>query len=148
MEIPMKRMRAVPTLAMAVVACFVICGAGCDSGVDPSGRVAVSGVVTLDGRPASSGRVTFIPDESSENPAAAGPLDESGHFRIPSFAGPMPGAYTVRFTLNPIAAGDKFDRRDPSANQTFEEIATIAAGSPAELNFQLTSPPARTTRRR
>lgn len=65
--------------------------AGCGGG-EVDGRVAVSGVVTLDGQPLDEGQVTLRP--LGPGPAVSGTI-EGGEFRLPPSAGPAVGPYVV-----------------------------------------------------
>ncbi len=64
---------------------------GCGGGED-DGRVAVSGVVTLDGRPLDKGHVTLRPLGSG--PAVSGSVRD-GEFNLPRSEGPTVGPHVV-----------------------------------------------------
>lgn len=117
-------------------AMLIVVSNGCGFGGVASGRVAVSGVVTLDGTPVTAGRINFIPDGNNDSPAAGGTIDASGRYRLPVSDGPMPGTYVVRIVLG----GMKRTTFIGENLKTFEKSATIAAGNATEMNFDLTSP--------
>jgi hypothetical protein len=57
----------------------VLLGAGCDS---RPARVPVSGTVTIDGQPLTSGYVRFVPQHGRP---ASGPIDSNGNFKLTTF---------------------------------------------------------------
>jgi hypothetical protein len=67
---------------------------GCDSS-DGLNRQAISGSVTLDGQPLSSGAILFEP-ATQETGTAVGATIRHGNFAISSREGPVPGSYRVR----------------------------------------------------
>ena len=77
---------------MRTVACALLLLAlvGCSS----DGRMAVSGTVTLDGKPLESGAITFLPAPGSEGHSAGGQIT-NGEFRLPADHGQKPGKYLV-----------------------------------------------------
>ena len=85
------------------VACIgVMIFAGCSE--QTLSRVPVSGHVTIDGRPLSSGSIRFVPEHG--RPASSG-IDKAGRFRLASQAigeqsreGLEPGLYRVAVTSN------------------------------------------------
>jgi hypothetical protein len=64
----------------AVIVCTV---AGC-GGAELPKRAKVTGIVTLDGKPLTYGRVQFVPDRAQGNqgPIAVGVIDETGRYRL------------------------------------------------------------------
>ncbi len=67
---------------------------GCGSS-DGLNRQAISGSVTLDGQPISSGAILFEP-ATQESGTAVGAMIRQGEFAISSREGPVPGSYRVR----------------------------------------------------
>ena len=71
-------------------------GFGCD---DPSAdglpRHAVSGSITLDGKPLESGMISFDPDEGAATPVSGGGLVQGGQYSIGRATGLTPGVYRV-----------------------------------------------------
>ena len=66
-------MVATRRILLAAALCFSGCGS------DEMPTTAVSGTVTVDGIPATSGLVYFVP---LKGPSAAGKLDSEGHFQL------------------------------------------------------------------
>ena len=88
---------------MVVAAAMSIAGAvGCES---PPPNYPVQGQVLIDGQPATTGSIRFVPENGRP---ATSPIDGSGHFRLISNAvggqheGVLPGAYRVAVTSNEI----------------------------------------------
>jgi len=81
------------------------CGGDGVKGVDPN-LVKVTGRVTFDGKPLTSGDISFV---STENPTKgfASPIDTSGYYSLaysPSAKGALPGDYQVRVAATEGAA--------------------------------------------
>ena len=72
----------------------VYCWAGCGSGASLTG--SVSGKVTYNGQPLTTGVVTFVNDETGSG--ASGDLDSSGTYSIGSI---RTGEYNVRVHMRP-----------------------------------------------
>src|SRR5437868_15173667 len=66
--------------------------AGCGP-ANPLGRKALSGTVTLDGKPLERGAIEFHPLE--EGGVQSGALISGGHYSIPAHQGATPGKYRV-----------------------------------------------------
>ncbi len=79
------------TMAGIVLICAIVVLAGC-SGND--GRVAVSGTVTLDGRPLEIAAINFRPAPGNEANSAGGGVKD-GTFSLPAESGLKPGDYLV-----------------------------------------------------
>jgi hypothetical protein len=77
--------------ALLAAAALGVPGPGCDGGGE-TGRVAVSGLVTLDGQPLDDASITLLP--LSGGPTVGGKVGE-GEFRIDRAEGPTPGPYLV-----------------------------------------------------
>jgi hypothetical protein len=71
--------------------------AGCSGGADDLPRQAVSGTVTLGGRPLAQGRIQFEPSSPEAMTPAGGEIKD-GAFTIPRDQGPTPGDYRVMIT--------------------------------------------------
>lgn len=72
----------------------------------------------------------------------------SGNFNISAADGPKPGTYLVKFILNSGAPQDIFDKRSQKDRLEIQQSITIAAGDGAKLQFDLTRPPANTSKSR
>ena len=84
-------------LARSILAPALLSLAGCGGDSDELPRQAVSGRVTLDGKPLAAGRITLQPPGGAEGmPAGAEIID--GSYDIPRDEGPTPGTYAVRIT--------------------------------------------------
>ena len=81
-------------LALAAVAAWI--AAGC--GGDGLPRQAVSGSVTLDGRPLESGAIAFQPTSPDGGGIAVGAVVQGGSFSVSRAEGPTPGNYRVSIT--------------------------------------------------
>jgi hypothetical protein len=70
--------------------------AGCGGGVatDDRPRQAISGTVTLDGRPLATGSIQFQPASAQES-VVAGAIITDGKYSIPRDQGLVPGTYSV-----------------------------------------------------
>jgi hypothetical protein len=80
-------------IAWAVVAMAAGCGEGPR---DDLPREPVSGRVTLDGTPVTSGTIQFIPDGHGDRPTSAASAEiVAGNYSIARAGGPVPGPYKV-----------------------------------------------------
>lgn len=94
-------------------------GCGVDDGL---GRVAVSGVVRLDGAPLDSGSLMFDPAEESVG-TAVGATIQGGRFAIPRQAGPVPGRYRIRiYASSGVQAPPGPGQTERSARPMIERI--------------------------
>lgn len=151
---------------LAIVACTVIAATltGCDEGqTDIGGRVAVSGEVTLDGKPLKAAAIVFhcAGNDSTAGEVTAFGFVEDGRYRIEDGSGPVVGEARVEFRPKPIereafeekidqAASQRHRRVDPQPNVVaiperygeHSEIRVELVDSEENLhNFQLTSRP-------
>jgi hypothetical protein len=74
-------------------------------------RVAVEGVVTLDGAPLDDATICFVPLENTVGPKTMIPI-VSGHFRADQANGPAAGTHRVEIELT---ASDEFAHDDEQA---------------------------------
>ncbi len=111
---------------------------GCGGSAD-DGRVAVSGIVRLDGAEVSGGRVLFTPQKGTAGPVASAPIDDTGMYRLSSDQGPGTGAYNVKISLGSLAPENKFER-PTSQTQAFNEQTVITTEGAGGLNFDLVTP--------
>lgn len=72
---------------------MVLAIAGC--GRDATDRLAVSGNVTLDGKPVDGGNIQIDPTDANQT-SASGALIQAGDYTIPRQTGLAPGKYRVR----------------------------------------------------
>ena len=79
--------------------------AGCGDAsktVDLLPRRAISGTVTLDGKPLTEGKIQFDPVGGGTNPTAVATADiKEGKFAIDRAMGPVPGKYKVSISSRP-----------------------------------------------
>lgn len=128
-----------PLTALVIIACSVV---GC--GGPTNGRVAVTGVVSLDGQPLESGHVTFQP--MGKGNTTAGPVKE-GRYKIPADKGPMPGKYRVIIesfveeqTSSPEFDGPSSKQILPARYNLDSELeAQVAESGKNEFAFELKS---------
>lgn len=83
---------------------ILIAVAGC-GGSEELNRVAVQGMVTLNGAPIKAGRVNFIPEKGTHGPASGSEI-YSGNFVIDRNRGPVPGKYLVRIQIDDVASSN------------------------------------------
>jgi hypothetical protein len=127
--------------------------AGCGEGGDNLPREAVSGTVTLDGKPLARGVLQMIPAGQAQG-TPCGALIEDGKFAIARRQGPVPGEYVVTINSSPEGAPGGAPAGPPgpvsSAEHSKELIppeynaqskltATVKAGVPNTLEFALKS---------
>jgi hypothetical protein len=82
--------------ALAVALAVTALASGCGSS-DDLPRQAVSGSVSLGGKPLESGMIQFQPTSANET-TAAGTAITSGRYAIPENEGLVPGKYQVMIT--------------------------------------------------
>lgn len=87
-----SRSRVAGLIPCALLACW-----GCgDAATDKLPRHAVSGSVTLDGKPLDSGMISFDPDSAAQaDPVSGGGLVQGGSYSIAQATGLTPGTYRV-----------------------------------------------------
>lgn len=128
------------------------CGGGSEDGLP---RQAVSGKVTLDGKPLERGVISFTPDAQATSPVTGGGVIADGAYAIPREQGLTPGKYKVSINASDapaaLAPGEApggparvKGKAQPapsapakSAPSTFE--AEVKAGGSNSLDFALTS---------
>ncbi len=129
--------------------------AGCGSGDGPN-RQAISGIVTLDGRPLEGGAILLEPTSfESGTGTTVGATIRRGEFQVPRDQGPIPGRYLVRIYASsgvqaPPREGqtDKTRRpmveRLPDVYNTRSELhAEVSARGPNRFRFELQAGPPR-----
>ncbi len=79
------------------------------SGCGGSGRTAVEGTVTLDGKPLQKGRIRFCPRPGTASPSAGAKISE-GHFSLASEEGLLPGEFHVEITATRPGSKKFYDR--------------------------------------
>lgn len=125
------------------------CGAGA---VDGPPREAVSGKVTLDGKPLEQGAIQFLPASQAEG-VSAGAVIAGGSYSIERDNGLVAGRYRV--TINSAIGGAPASPDEPPGavveanlpkellpakyNTKSELVAEIKAGGPNNLDYELKS---------
>jgi hypothetical protein len=71
--------------------------AGCGKS-DPSGRVAISGSVTFQGKPLDQGTIQFTSADAGGKAAISGGMIKDGKFSVPADKGLPPGKYRVQIS--------------------------------------------------
>lgn len=142
--------RCLCSIALALV---LACLSGCGSS-DDLPREAVSGKVTLDGKPLASGSIQFLPVGGGDpnNPAISGGATiKDGAYSIPRESGLTPNKYTVAITSAQggadAAAGGAPGPAQKPAKETIPEKynkdstldAAVKPGGENTFNFDLTS---------
>jgi hypothetical protein len=104
-------------------ACVAVLFAGDGCSGDGLPRQPVSGFVTLDGQPLSSGAITFFPDllRDPDYPVAAGAMIDRGYFSIPRGQGLVPGRYVVAINSAATRAKRRKNQREPGNDQAVEK---------------------------
>lgn len=138
-------------LASCVVLSWGLVGCGgAAPGVDPN-LVSVTGKVTIDGKPLTSGDISFV---STDTPGVGfgSPIDSSGNYTLVqsvSAKGALPGNYKVRVAAlagapTMGAAGEVTQPKSLipekyNKPETSELTATVEKGKPLVKNFDLKS---------
>jgi hypothetical protein len=141
----MIRARKFRFAALAALGLLMAGAPGCGDG---SGRVAVSGRVTVDGQALESGVIAFLPAEGTKGPAAGAEIKQ-GAYSVGRQGGPLPGTYRVeikgtRKTGRQIkdsfstAMVDEIEQFLPAKFNTESELsAEIKPGGSDSLDFTL-----------
>jgi hypothetical protein len=64
-----------------------------------SGRQAIEGTVTLDGKPLEKGQITFVPQADTKGPTAGAEVT-GGRFKIPAAGGAFAGKFRVEIAAS------------------------------------------------
>jgi hypothetical protein len=137
----------------ALVLILGLLGSGCGEG-DELPREAVSGTVTLDGKPFEKGTIQFTPAATSTQGAAVqgGAMIEAGKYSISRDRGLVPGTYQVAIFSGgtgkpaigpngPVTGGPAPAREQipPKYNAQSTLKAEVKKGGPNNFPFELTS---------
>ncbi len=106
--------------------------AGCGSSGPP--RVAVSGTVTLDGRPIEQGAISFVPTADSKQPSAGAEI-AAGEYSIPAASGPSAGKYKVEIRWSK-PTGKQIELGSPAPPGTL--VDEVKEAVPAKYNSKTT----------
>lgn len=122
--------------------------AGCGKS-DSSGRLAISGSVTFQGKPLDQGNIQFTSADPSGKQAISGGMIKDGKFSVPADKGLPPGKYRVRITSTdagsaaaPAMPGDPApvakERIPPeySGPDSKQEV-TVTAGGKNDFQFDV-----------
>jgi len=136
-------------LRIGVSWAIMLAVAGCGPTDEGDGvvREAVSGTVTLGGKPLSGASIHFIPTNPNAPGESSGEIDD-GKFAIPKERGPAAGTYTVKISTRQNVEVDPNQPPGPPPKAKPETIpkkynaastlnAEIKAGEPNELTFEL-----------
>jgi hypothetical protein len=151
-----RHYRCWPIVSAAAVAFLMPSVAGCN-GVESLPREAVSGSVSIDGKPVKIGVITFLPDSPAVPTQGGGTITE-GKYAIPQAEGLVPGKYRIVITspedkpevfpdkdFNNNAPGMKPVRRKQIVPSQYNSksvlTAEVRAGSPNAFEFNLTGTP-------
>jgi hypothetical protein len=108
-------------------ACCVLAplvASGCSSGEHYG--VAVSGNVTLDGKPLEDGAITLVPIEGTSGPTAGATIT-NGKFSVASQGGPVPGRYRVEISSFKDDPGAKNQQNAQMFGKSASDFPTGAA---------------------
>jgi hypothetical protein len=135
-------------------ACVAVLFAGDGCSGDGLPRQPVSGFVTLDGQPLSSGAISFYPNllKDPDYPVVAGAMIDRGYFSIPRGKGLVPGRYEVTINSAATRAKRRQNRREPGNdaavgkeripakyNSKSQMAIEIKDAAIKEINFRLVS---------
>lgn len=139
--------------AVLAASALALCGCGAGGGDLP--RKAVSGVVSLDGKPIESALITFMPVSLDETPTPAATQATAGVFSLPPESGLVAGEYKVSISAvkeirrkrsgAATAPSDEFDTTPtretipPRYNVQTQLTADVTDSGPNEFNFLVTS---------
>jgi hypothetical protein len=137
--------RAVAALALMLMPGPLAAGCG------GAGGLAISGKVTLDGRPLERGNIAFVPEAGAGTAGAAAEIAD-GAYAIPAAQGPTPGRYrvevhsvrptgaTAKKPVDPDYAGEQtVDLIPPRYHRDSTLAAEVKAGAPNTFDFALES---------
>lgn len=144
---PPTRRKAIRRLDLGILLALII-AEGCGSGDTPDRR-AISGDVTLDGRPLDEGAILLEPPSASHRGMAVGATIRRGSFAIARESGPTPGTYRVRIYSSsgvqaPPGKGQSQgtrrpmqERLPPAYNVASELKADVSVGGPNHFRYDL-----------
>ncbi len=129
-------------MAIILIAVYGVLISGCGS----DGRLPVSGNVTLDGKPMTTGAITFMPSGEKKTHSSGATVKE-GRFSIPADKGLMPGKY--RISITPMLTTGRKVKHGMTGKMVDEQIlinykesgkleATIEAGKENKFDFAIT----------
>jgi hypothetical protein len=119
--------------------------AGCSRN---GGRLPLSGIVTLDGRPLADAAISFQPAIGNAGPSSGASVDTNGNFSIPADSGLLPGKYVVVIqkwkgtgrTFKDPRSGKPVEITAPISFKEADKLAaTVAADGQNRFEFHLTS---------
>jgi hypothetical protein len=104
-----------------------------------TGRLAIYGMVSFDGRPVEHGSVSFLPSSGHKGPAANTHI-AAGRYRFTKTNGPTPGEHevTVSVAPDPAAIWRGFSKRRGDQEQD-TEITEAAANNSLEPSLYKTT---------
>lgn len=139
-------------IAATVILTALLAATGCG---ERSGRLAVSGEVTLDGAPLDSGSIRFT-SLNREKLIASGAVIQEGAYFVPEDHGLLPGAYHIEI-YSPDDKGPKVlvrqtpggpalpvprERIPSEYNAESEKTIEVTAESDNQFDFDIVSAPA------
>jgi hypothetical protein len=133
-------------VCLAIIVCVCL-AQGCSS--KKASLAPVSGKVTVDGQPVTSGQVSFFPAEKKEDAAktglAAGNIESDGTYTISTDGkkGAPLGKYKVSVTPSMMPTGDKapttpFNQQYKNADQSGLTVEVVADPEPGRYDLKLT----------
>ena len=109
--------------------------------------MAVTGTVTLDGKPLQSGAISFRPAPDNTSNSSGGQI-QRGQFHLAANCGLYPGKYFVtvqtfkltgRMVMDPQFGKKVPEQAAINFNETGKLEANVTAGAENQFDFQLTS---------
>ncbi len=134
----------------SLVLCSIVAGCATGDGLD---RRAVSGTVTLDGRPIVQGVLMFEPTSDAVG-TSVGASIRDGRFTIPRREGPVPGPYLARIyassgvlaplsgkATSPLVPRPMIELIPERYNRRSTLGVVVPPRGPSSFRFRLTSDP-------
>ena len=147
----MHALKNAVVLSSALAIVFI--APGCGGATDDFPRHAISGTVTLDGKPLGLAAISFDPDgQANQKPVSVGAPVVGGSYSIARDVGPTPGKYRVSVVENTAGEVDqsaapgappKATKGKPAIPEKYNTKSTLTAevkaDGPNTFNFDLTT---------
>ncbi len=121
---------------LAVAMLGMLFALGCGGG-DASGRQAISGTVTFQGKPLDQGTIQIISLDPGKQ-AISGGMIKAGKFSIPADKGLAPGKYRVRISSPEEGSGGAPAVPGDPAPEAKERIPPEYSGPESKLEIEVT----------
>ncbi len=137
---------------VCIAACLLLLPSFVGCNKNPLGRLAVSGRITLDGKPLDKGTIEFRPQAGGASVGSGGVIT-NGAFAIPTLQGLPPGKYDVRIFSGRPDDSPLPEGVPPGVNRPWIEriparynvqttlVAEVSASGSNTFNFDLKTAP-------